>query len=117
MTLLVPTFAAVTAPASAAPDLWGGKQDDFEDNVGLGNTDPRDIVANVIKILMGFLGLIAVILILIAGFKWMTAQGNDKQVEEAKTLLFNAVAGLLLILAAYGIANFVIDQVMTATNS
>ncbi len=73
-------------------------------------TDPRELAKKVINFVSGFLGIIAVVLVLIAGFQWMTAGGEDKKVEEAKKLLFNAVIGLILILATWSIAYFVVDQ-------
>jgi hypothetical protein len=65
--------------------------------------DPRLIVANTIKIILGFIGTIFLVLTLYAGFKWMTAAGNEDEVTQAKTLLNQAVIGLIVILMAYSI--------------
>jgi len=56
------------------------------------NIEPKEAAANIINLVLGFLGLIAVIIILIGGFKWMTAGGNEEKVGEAKKLL---IAGLI----------------------
>ena len=56
-------------------DVWGNTQNSYA-NIGLSDTDPRDVVANVIKVVLGFLGTIAVVLIIVAGFQWMTAAGS-----------------------------------------
>lgn len=84
-------------------------------SLGLGNKDPRTIAATVINTMMGFLGIIAVVLILIGGFKWMTAAGNEEKISEAKKLLAAAAIGLVIILASWGIANFVLSSVMNST--
>ncbi|MBI2551399.1 TrbC/VirB2 family protein [Candidatus Uhrbacteria bacterium] len=83
---------------------------------GLGSeTDFPTIIAGIINTLLGFLGVIAVLIILYSGFKWMTAGGNDKNVEEARKMLIYGVIGLVIILSAYGIASFVLDQLSNAT--
>ena len=87
------------------------------DETGLGSRDPRAIVASIISIILGLLGTIAVILILIGGFKWMTAAGNEDKVEESKKLLGAGVIGLVIILAAYGIANFVLKVLLNSTGT
>jgi len=90
-------------------------------NNGLGNSlaqgDPRTIVAKIINFALGFLGVIAVGLILYGGFKWMTAAGNEEKVSEAKKLLGAGVIGLIIILAAWAIATFIIGSIYNATNT
>jgi hypothetical protein len=65
--------------------------------------------------MLGFLGIIAVLLILLGGFKWMTAAGNEDKVGEAKRMIGAGVIGLIIIMASFGIANFVINAVYKAT--
>jgi len=78
--------------------------------------DIREIVVNYIKMFLGFLGMIFVILILVAGYKYMMANGDSKVTEEALTQIKNAIIGLVIILAAYGIAVFVGNEINTATS-
>lgn len=101
-------------PASAGFG-WDNKANDIQATTGLGNTEPQIIAANIINIVLGFLGILSVCLILFAGFKWMTAAGNEERVNEAKKLLVAAVIGLLIILAAYAIAAFVLGRIYAAT--
>ncbi len=82
---------------------------------GLGTNDPRTIAGIVIRIALGFLGVLAVIIILIGGFKWMTAAGNEEQIEDAKKVLMAGIIGLVIILASWGIATFVLTSLLTAT--
>jgi hypothetical protein len=53
-------------------------------------------------------------LTLYAGWLWMTAAGDSKQTQKAKDILITAVVGLVILLSAYAISSFVIDNVQTA---
>jgi len=61
--------------------------------------------------------VVAVVIILIGGFKWMTAGGNDDQVGEARKWIFSGIIGLAIILSAWAIAIFVLDKLSDATGS
>ncbi|MFA7601214.1 MAG: hypothetical protein WCY43_03240, partial [Patescibacteria group bacterium] len=63
------------------------------------------------------LGIVAVVIVLLGGFKWMTAAGNEDKIGEAKKLLGAGVVGLVIILAAWGITTFVLNTLMDATNN
>lgn len=95
---------------------FGANQDTGFGGVVPGQTyrDPRDLARNIINIILGFLGIIAVIIILLAGFQWMTAGGEEEKVSEARQRLIQGAIGLVLILAAWIIAYFVIDQIVKA---
>jgi len=76
--------------------------------------DPRTLAQNIINIVLGFLGIIAVVIVLAAGFQWMTAGGEEEKVKEAQQRLIQGAIGLVLIVAAWMIAYYVIDQVVGA---
>ncbi|MDD4900549.1 MAG: fibronectin type III domain-containing protein [Patescibacteria group bacterium] len=82
---------------------------------GLSATDPRVVVANIIRIALGFLGIIAVGLIIYAGWLWMTAGGEADKIEKAKKILTGAVIGLIIILASFAIASFILNSLLGAT--
>lgn len=96
-------------------DVWGNTQNSYA-NIGLSDTDPRDVVANVIKVVLGFLGTIAVVLIIVAGFQWMTAAGSEDKIAKAKKIMTAAVIGLVIVLMAYALSTFVINAIISATN-
>ncbi len=96
-------------------DVWGNTQNSYA-NIGLSDTDPRDVVANVIQVVLGFLGTIAVVLIIVAGFQWMTAAGSEDKIAKAKKIMTAAVIGLVIVLMAYALSTFVIDAIIGATN-
>lgn len=88
---------------------------EYPAQIGLGATDPRVIVAKIIRIALGFLGILAVGLILYAGFLWMTSEGNEEKVSRAKKVLTNAVIGLIIILSAFTLATFILNKLIGAT--
>ncbi|MBT7553446.1 hypothetical protein HN670_03180 [bacterium] len=85
------------------------------ENVALGQGDLKETIAQIINVILGFLGVIAVLIILLGGFKWMTSQGSSEKVDEAKKLIGAGIVGLIIILAAYAIARFVLAEVYQAT--
>lgn len=108
---LVP--ATTQAQTINSNDLWGANTVNTYQSEGFSNTDPRQTVARIIKVALGFLGSIAVILIVLAGFKWMTAAGNEDKIAESKKLMAAAFVGLIIILTAFALTNFVIDSVIS----
>lgn len=109
---LVP--ATVQAQNITSNDLWGNGTASTYQNQGFSSTDPRQTVAKIIKVALGFLGSIAVILIVLAGFKWMTAAGNEDKIAESKKLMAAAFVGLVIILTAFALTSFVIESVITS---
>jgi len=83
-------------------------------NPGLGTQDLVETITNIIQIILGFLGVIAIIIVLVAGFQWMTAAGNEEKVSQAKKMLGAGVIGLIIILAAYAITTFIIGALGNA---
>ncbi|MBI4812329.1 hypothetical protein HY798_02700 [Candidatus Falkowbacteria bacterium] len=80
-----------------------------------GKTDPTDIISTIIQIALSFLGVIFLVLMIYGGYLWMTASGNEQQVEKAKGMIKNALIGLIIVIAAYAISYFVVSKLGTAT--
>jgi hypothetical protein len=76
-----------------------------------GNLTPKETAVQLINLVLSFLGLVAVVIVLIGGFKWMTAGGNEEKVGSAKKLLVGGLIGLIIVLLAWGISTWVIEQV------
>ncbi len=90
---------------------------EITNTIGLGSEDPRKIISRVINVAMMFLGIVAVVIIIFAGFKWMTSQGNEEKIEDAKKILKAGVIGLVIILASWGIAAFILNRLLGATGN
>lgn len=85
--------------------------------LGLGTAELTTSVIYIIQWVLGLLGLIAVIMIIVGGFKWMTAGGDEEKIESAKKLLTAAVIGLVIVLLAWAIVIFVAGALNNATNT
>lgn len=71
----------------------------------------NNTIAKLIQTVLSFLGVLFLVLMIYGGFLWMTAQGNDTQVEKAQSTIRNAVIGLIIVISAYGISILVMNSV------
>ena len=78
--------------------------------LGESGSDPRVLIARIIQIALSFLGLIALVLILYAGFLWMSSSGNEDKIDKAKSILKNALIGLVIILSSWAIVTYIISR-------
>jgi hypothetical protein len=124
--VLAPVSANMTAVNQArAAGWWDQAYDGGLKDVGQAygqnssslsdNNDIRLIVVRIIRRILELLGLIFLVLIIFAGFKWMTSGGDEEKVTSAKKLLTNSVIGLVIILVAFSIATFVFNSLQYAT--
>lgn len=84
----------------------------FAQGTGLSTTDIRVTIARIIRIAFGLLGTVAVVIMLYGGFIWMTSGGDQNKISTAKKILINGAIGLAIILAAFGITEFIIRTVL-----
>ncbi len=82
--------------------------DDLSEEIS-DNTDIRTYILQVVNFFLGFLGLLAVIMIIYAGFKYVTSNGNSDQSEGAKKIITYAVVGIFVILGSFALVNTVIN--------
>ncbi len=108
-TMAIAAVVPVAVGAASDSDPLG-LEDAKSINLGQSTTLKQDI-ADIVNLLLGFLGILAVIIILYAGFKWMTAGGNEEQVGEARKMLLQAVIGLVIVMAAWVITSFVVGNI------
>ena len=59
---------------------------------------------------LAFVGIIFFVLMIYGGFTWMMARGDEQQVAKAKELIYAAVIGLIIVLAAYAITAYIGGQ-------
>lgn len=88
---------------------------EIQESIKLGSGDVRQTAAQIINVALGFLGIIAVVIVLLGGFKYMIAGGNEEKTSEAKKLIVSGIIGLAIILSAWAITSFVISRLVTAT--
>jgi len=78
----------------------------------LSGDNPLGIIGVVIGVILSLLGVVFLILIIYGGILWMTAAGNEDKVGEAKKIIVAGIIGLVIILASWGIANFVLTSLL-----
>ena len=109
---IVFVFFSLALPALAQGDPLGTEP---LQETGLSDQDPRIIAARIINASLGVLGTITIIIIIIGGFRWMTAGGNDDKVAQAKKIMAAGIVGLAIILSAYALSVFIINELLKAT--
>jgi hypothetical protein len=75
-----------------------------------GQTDLLVIIGKIINVVFGLLGVILLVLLIYAGYLWMTSQGDDKKIEEAKKIIKSALIGLVITIASFAIATFILSM-------
>lgn len=119
-TLVALPFAPMAIPRAHADVDLTSQLENVNSSAGFSDADEDTLtttIGSLISVLLGFLGVIFLILIIYAGLLWMTAGGNEDNIKKAKSILLNSVIGLVILLSAYAISQFVISQIGTATTS
>lgn len=76
---------------------------------GLAKPELGIMAATIIQVILSFLSIIFLGLIIFAGFKWMTAAGNEEDIKKSQGTIKNALIGLIIILAAYAITYYIFN--------
>lgn len=85
-----------------------GEVDNIRDDAGVRDSDIKEFIQSGLKIVTSLVAIIAVGVIIIGGFMYITSAGDPKRASQAKMLMLYAVVGLLIIGGAAVIVNFVI---------
>lgn len=104
-------------PVFAQNDLLAG-QEGMADIQGVFG-EPEDIritIAKIINIVLSVLAAIFLVLVIMAGFKYMTSAGNEEKVKDAVKQIQQAVIGLVIVLMAWGITRFIIVRLLAAAS-
>lgn len=67
-----------------------------------------DFIINMINVIIGVLGLVAVVVVIYGGIQYMTSAGDAPKVKKAKETILYACIGLIICVLAFAIVNFVI---------
>lgn len=125
--LAVPTMAPVAVFAQSTDCLDGGgggiqgclnsgvsKTDESGTSVDA-NTRVNDIIKLIINIFSLIVGVIAVIMIIVGGLKYITSSGDSGNVTGAKNTILYAIVGLVIVALAQIIVRFVLNKVTGPT--
>ena len=72
----------------------------------------KTLIGNIISLTLRFLIGLSVIFIILNGYKFMTAAGDESKIGEAKKSLLVLIGGLLIIMLSYSIVSFVFKSVL-----
>lgn len=75
---------------------------------GLGTVDLKTLIVKIIRILLGFLGIVAVLIVMYGGYLYLTSEGSEEKISQAKKILLNGGIGLAIILSAFLIVSYVL---------
>jgi hypothetical protein len=113
---------AVPAHAQTAQDqinngLCAGSNLQFTTNPGqcsVAATDAtsriNDIVHTIINLLSALVGIVAVIMIIVGGLRYITSGGNDASVTSAKNTILYAIIGLVIVALAQVLVRFTLSK-------
>lgn len=76
-----------------------------------GSNNLMDTINIAINVVLGVLGLLAVIVIIYGGFMYTTSAGDATKIKKAKDTIMYGVVGLVIALLAYAIVNFVVSSI------
>ncbi|MDO8598617.1 MAG: pilin [bacterium] len=102
-------FFLVAAPVFALETGLG-----FGTATGLSTQDIRVTIAKIIRVIIGILGIIALIVVLAGGFMWMTSGGEEEKIAKGKKILTNGAIGLVIIFLSFSITQFIISRLTSA---
>lgn len=94
-------LAAVPAAADTSGSGISPITNFTSDQLSIGN-----IIGNVTTWVLGFSAAVAVLFLIVGGLQYITASGNEKRAEAAKSTILYAVIGLVVILLAYVVVGF-----------
>lgn len=70
-----------------------------------------EVAGGIIQVVLGILGIIFVILIIYAGFRWMTAMGDDNDIKAARSILYQSIIGLIITISANALTYWILLKV------
>lgn len=108
---------AVTFAQPAADDPFGVEavSDSGLNLSGGEGSDIRQTAGRLINVVLSFLGIIAVVIVLVGGFKYMLSGGDESKTADARKMIVAGIIGLAIILSAWAITSFVLDRLLEAT--
>ncbi|MEX0749023.1 MAG: hypothetical protein WD467_02000 [Candidatus Saccharimonadales bacterium] len=104
-------FTAVLTPSSAFAQLGGDKLNDVKpEGTASSLFEAGGVFQTVANILLLLLGAIAVIMLIIGGFRYVVSGGDSSAVEGAKNTILYAIIGIIVAFLSWAAVDFVIDQ-------
>ena len=81
---------------------------------GFSSQDIKTTIENIVRIILGFLGILVIVAIIYGGLKMMMSRGDADEVGKGRQVIVAGAIGLIIVLAAYSISGFVIESLTRA---
>jgi hypothetical protein len=109
--LVIPYFVF----ADSALDMLKavGSAGGFDDNTD--QYTASGIVGTAVNVFFSILGIIFIVLMLFAGYNWMTAAGDNAKVDKAKSTIWRAVIGLIITVSSWAIWDLIFTKFLLAS--
>ena len=75
-------------------------------------TDLNGMISTILNVVFGVVGIVAVIMIIIGGVNYTTSQGDSQKIQKAKNTIMYGIIGLVVVLLAFAIVNFVLNGLL-----
>jgi amino acid transporter len=79
------------------------EQPEFVANRLSGQTNIGDFIVSMINGVLFFLFVITLLAVIIGGFSWILAMGNEEKVGKARKTILYAIIGMIIIISSYAI--------------
>lgn len=109
------TVAGLGSIATLSPAAYAVAGDQFIGDITPGDAvrgDLTDLIKNVINIVLGVVGILAVVMMIMGGISFITSQGDAGKVTKARNTILYGVVGLIVALLAFAIVNFVLSNII-----
>jgi hypothetical protein len=111
-----------TAVVGAQENITGGLNCGADINLSAEECAPTDtsgklneLIKTVINVISVIVGAIAVVMIIVGGFRYVTSGGKEDSVRGAKSTIMYALIGLVIVALAQIVVRFVLDKTSDAT--
>jgi hypothetical protein len=123
LTIILSNIFVVPVKAIEAIETIRKDYNETANNLGYATTESieqtfwmlQDTRNKIVGTILGFAGIVFLILIVMGGYEWMFSGGNEERVTKAKQRIRMAVNGLIIVLGAYILAYFILEMLFKST--
>ncbi|MBI4427357.1 MAG: hypothetical protein HY569_02670 [Candidatus Magasanikbacteria bacterium] len=117
--IVVILLAMSAATSVSALDFGSGATQKAAKDAGYNpnttETTFAETTGSIIAIILSFTGVIFLVLMVYAGWLWMTARGEEEPVEKAQKIIISSIIGFIILVGAYSITTFVVPRLTDVT--
>ncbi|MET0779278.1 MAG: hypothetical protein ABWY71_00430 [Candidatus Saccharimonadales bacterium] len=125
--MLAPAAALVALPAPAYADAFSSSNAKSQACSGISGAEAAgqctttgksvdDIIKSIVNFMSALIGVVAVVMVMVGGFKYVTSGGDASKAGAAKSTLTYAIIGLVIVAMAQFIVQFVFKEVTKPGN-